>query len=135
VKRFGVFGALGLLLLGLMIPARASADTLPIVIQVQTPDGTHVVVSGEGGLSYPRNGQFVRAENATIEGDQLVFTGLSLLGGRVTADRLAVSLNGLGDASLSGLQVEGRKPQGLPNQVIPLAQGATSSRCRSRSTD
>jgi murein DD-endopeptidase MepM/ murein hydrolase activator NlpD len=123
VKRFGVFGALGLLALALMVPARASADTLPIVIQVQTPDGTHVVVSGEGGLSYPRNGRFVRAENATIEGDQLVFTGLSLLGGRVTADRLAVSLNGLGDASLSGLQVEGRKPQGLPNQVIPLADG------------
>jgi murein DD-endopeptidase MepM/ murein hydrolase activator NlpD len=123
VKRFGVFVALGLSALALMVPARASADALPVVVQVQTPDGTHVVVSGEGGLSYPRNGRFVRAENVTIEGDQLVFTGLSLLGGRVTADRLAVSLNGLGDASLSGLQVEGRNPQGLPNQVIPLAHG------------
>jgi murein DD-endopeptidase MepM/ murein hydrolase activator NlpD len=123
VKRFGVFGALGLSAVALMVPARASADALPVVVQVQTPDGTHVVVSGEGGLSYPRNGRFVRAENVTIEGDQLVFTGLSLLGGRVTADRLAVSLNGLGDASLSGLQVEGRNPQGLPNQVIPLAHG------------
>jgi murein DD-endopeptidase MepM/ murein hydrolase activator NlpD len=123
VKLFGVLAALGVLLLALMVPARARADALPLVVQVQIPDGTHVVVSGEGGLSYPRNGRFVRAENVTIEGDQLVFTELSLLGGRVTADRLAVSFNGLGDASLSGLLVEGRKPQGLPNQVVPLADG------------
>ena len=59
----------------------------------------------------------------TVEGDQLVFTGLSLLGGRVTADRLAIPVNGFGDAAVSGLRVEGRKPQGLPNQVIPLKDG------------
>jgi murein DD-endopeptidase MepM/ murein hydrolase activator NlpD len=32
-------------------------------------------------------------------------------------------VNGFGDASLSGLRIEGRKPQGLPNQVIPLKDG------------
>ena len=123
VKRFGILAGLGLALLALLLPARASADVLPVVVQVQAPDGTHVQVSGEGALSYPRNGRFVRAQSVTVEGDHLIFTGLSLLGGRVTADRLVIPVNGFGDASLSGLRVEGRKPQGLPNQVIPLKDG------------
>jgi hypothetical protein len=114
VKRFSVLAGLGLALLALLLPARASADVLPIVVQVQAPDGTHVRVSGEGALSYPRNGRFVRAESVTVEGDHLIFTGLSLLGGRVTADRLVIPVNGFGDASLSSLRVEGRKPQGIP---------------------
>jgi murein DD-endopeptidase MepM/ murein hydrolase activator NlpD len=123
VKRFCVLAGLGLVLLALLLPGRASADALPVVVQVQAPDGTHVQVSGEGALSYPRSGRFVRAQSVTVEGDHLVFTGLSVLGGRVTADKLAIPLNGLGDASLSGLRVQGRKPQGLPNQVIPLKDG------------
>ena len=123
VKRFGILAGLGLALLALLLPARASADVLPVVVQVQAPDGTHVQVSGEGALSYPRNGRFVRAQSVSVEGDHLIFTGLSLLGGRVKADRLVIPVNGFGDASLSGLRIEGRKPQGLPNQVIPLKDG------------
>ncbi len=123
VKRFGILAGLGLALLALLLPARASADVLPVVVQVQASGGTNIQVSGEGALSYPRNGRFVRAQSVTVEGDQLVFTGLSLLGGRVTADELVIPVNGFGDASLSGLRVEGRKPQGLPNQVIPLRDG------------
>ena len=123
VKRFSVLAGLSFVLLALLLPARASAAVLPVVVQVQAADGMHIQVSGEGALSYPRNGRFVRAQSVTVEGDQLVFTGLSLLGGRVTADRLAIPVNGFGDASLSGLRVEGRKPQGLPNQVIPLKDG------------
>jgi len=123
VKRFGIVAGLGLALLALLLPARASADVLPVVVQVQAPDGTHVQVSGEGALSYPRKGRFVRAQSVTVEGDHLIFRGLSLLGGRVTADQLVIPVNGFGDASLSGLRVEGKKPQGLPNQVIPLKDG------------
>jgi Peptidase family M23 len=122
VKRFGVLAGLGLALLALL-PARASADVLPVAVQVKAPGGTKIQVSGEGALSYPRNGRFVRAQSITVESDNLVFTGLSLLGGRVTADQLVIPLNGVGDASLSGLKVEGKKPQGLPNQVIPLEDG------------
>jgi Peptidase family M23 len=122
VKRISVLAGLGLVLLPLL-PARASADVLPVVVQVQPPDGTKIQVSGEGALSYPRNGRLVRARSVTVQGDQLVFTGVSLLGGRVTADRLAIPVSGFGDASLSGLRVEGKKPQGLPNQVIPLEDG------------
>ncbi len=123
VKRFSFPAGLGLLLLALLLPARASADVLPVAVQVQVSGGTNIQVSGEGALSYPRNGRFVRAQAVTVEGDHLVFTGLSLLGGRVTADQLVIPANGFGDASLSGLRVEGRKPQGLPNQVIPLRDG------------
>lgn len=123
VKRFGVLAGLGLVLVALLLPARASADVLPVVVQVQPPDGTRIQVSGEGTLSYPRNGRFVRARSVVLEGDQLVFTGVSLLGGRVTADRLAIPVNGFGEASLSGLRVEGKRPQGLPNQVVPLKDG------------
>jgi hypothetical protein len=123
VKRFSVFAGLGLALLALVLPARASAEVLPVVVQVQAPGGTHIQVSGEGALSFPRNGRFVRAQTVTVEGDHLIFTGLSLLGGRVRADQLVIPVNGFGDASLSGLRVEGRRPQGLPNQVIPLKDG------------
>jgi Peptidase family M23 len=123
VKRFSILAGLGLALLALLLPARASADALPVVVQVQGPDGTHIQVSGEGPLSFPRNGRFVRAQSVTVEGDHLVFNGISLLGGHVTAGQLVIPVNGLGDASLSGLRVEGRKPQGLPNQVIPLKDG------------
>jgi len=123
VKRFSVLAGLGLPLLALLLPARASADVLPVAVQVQSANGTIVQVSGEGALSYPRNGRFVRAQSVTVEGDHIVFTGLSLLGGRVTVEQLVVPVNGFGDASLSGLRVEGKKPQGLPNQVIPLKGG------------
>jgi hypothetical protein len=123
VKRFSVLAGLGLVLLALLLPAGASADVLPVALQVQSADGTTVQVSGEGALSYPRHGRFVRAQSVTVEGDHIVFTGLSLLRGRVTVDQLVVPLNGFGDASLSGLRVEGKKPQGLPNQVIPLKDG------------
>jgi hypothetical protein len=123
VKRFSVLAGLGLAMLALLLPARASADVLPVAVQVQSADGTTVQVSGEGALSYPRNGRFVRAQSVTVEGDHIVFTRLSLLGGRVTVDQLVVPLNGFGNASLSGLRVEGKKPQGLPNQVIPLKDG------------
>src|SRR6187551_3982725 len=99
VKRFSILAGLGLVLLAVFLPARASADVLPVVVQVQAPDGTHVQVSGEGALSYPRNGRFVRAQSVTIKGDHLIFTGLSLLRGRVTADRLVIPVNGFGDAS------------------------------------
>lgn len=123
VKRFSIVAGLGLVLLALVVPARASAGALPIVVQVEAPDGMRVQVSGEGALGYPRNGHFVRAQSVTVEGDRLVFTGLSLLGGRVTADQLAVPVSGFGDAWINGLRVEGRTPQGLPNQVIPLEDG------------
>jgi hypothetical protein len=123
VKRFSVLAGLGLAMLALLLPARASADVLPVAVQVQSADGTTVQVSGEGALSFPRNGRFVRAQSVTVEGDHIVFTGLSLLRGRVTVGRLVVPVNGFGDASLSGLRVEGNKPQGLPNQVIPLSDG------------
>jgi peptidase M23-like protein len=123
VKRISVLAGLGLVLLPLLLPARASADVRPVVVQVQPPDGTKIQVSGEGALSYPRNGRLVRARSVTVQGDQLVFAGVSLLGGRVTADRLAIPVSGFGDASLSGLRVEGKKPQGLPNQVLPLEDG------------
>ena len=123
VKRFSVLAGLGLALLALVLPARASADVLPVVVQVQAPDGTHIQVSGEGTLSFPRNGRLVRAQTVTVEGDHLIFTALSLLGGRVSADQLVIPVNGFGEASLSGFRVEGRKPQGLPNQVIPLKDG------------
>jgi hypothetical protein len=123
VKRFSILAGLGLVLLALALPARASADALPVVVQVKGPGGMRVQVSGEGSLSYPREGRLVRAQSVTVEGDSLVFTGLSLLGGRVTADQLAVPVDGFGDAWVNGLRVEGRKPQGLPNQVIPLRDG------------
>jgi Peptidase family M23 len=123
VKRFSLLGGLGVLLLALLLPVQASADVLPVAVQVRSADGMTVQVSGEGALSYPRTGRFVRAQSVTVEGDQIVFTGLSLLRGRVTADQLIVPVNGLGDASLTGLRVEGKKPQGLPNQVIPLRDG------------
>ena len=123
VKRFSVLAGLGLVLLALVLPARASAEVLPVVVQVQAPDGTHIQVSGEGTLSFPQNGRLVRAQTVTVEDDHLIFTALSLLGGRVSADQLVIPVNGFGEASLSGFRVEGRKPQGLPNQVIPLKDG------------
>jgi hypothetical protein len=123
VQRFTLLAGFGLVLLAVLLPARASADVLPVAVQVKASDGTTIQVAGEGALSYPRNGRFVRAQSITVEGDNLVFTGLSLLGGRVTADQLVIPMNGVGDASLSGLKVEGKMPQGLPNQVIPLEDG------------
>ena len=123
MKRFGVLAALGFVLLGALLPARASADALPVAVQVQAPDGSKVVVSGEGALSFPRSGRFVRAESVTLQDGRLVFTGLSLLGGRVTADELVVPTNPLEPATVSGLRVEGKRPDGLPNQVIPLRDG------------
>jgi murein DD-endopeptidase MepM/ murein hydrolase activator NlpD len=123
VQRFTLLAGFGLVLLAFLLPARASADVLPVAVQVKASDGTTIQVAGEGALSYPRNGRLARAQSITVEGDNLVLTGLSLLGGRVTADQLVMPMNGVGDASLSGLKVEGKMPQGLPNQVIPLKDG------------
>ena len=123
VKRFGILAWLGLALVALSLPARASADALPVVVSVQSPDGTRIVVSGEGALSYPRSGRLVQAESVTLVDGRLVFSGLSLLGGRITADQLVVPTSGFEQAGISGLTVEGQTPEGLPNQVIPLGEG------------
>jgi hypothetical protein len=123
VKRFGIGAGLGLLLLAFWLPGRASADALPVVLQVQAQDGTSVVISGEGALKYPRSGRFVRAKSVTLENGRLVFTGLSLLGGRVRADELDVPLNAFEPASVTGLRVERKSPESLPNEVIPLRDG------------
>jgi murein DD-endopeptidase MepM/ murein hydrolase activator NlpD len=123
VKLFGIAAAAGLALLALSLPAQASADPLPVVVQVQDPDGTKVIISGEGALSYPQNGRFVRAQSVTLEDGRLVFTGLSLLGGRVKADELVVPTNAYAQAAISGLTVEGKTPEALPNAVIPLRDG------------
>jgi Peptidase family M23 len=123
VKRFAVAAVLGFVLLGFVLPGRASAGPLPVVVQVQAPDGTKVVVSGEGALSYPRNGRFVRAQSVTLVDGRLVFAGLSLLRGHVTVDQLVVPTNPFEPASLSGLEVDGKSPEGLPNQVVPLRDG------------
>jgi hypothetical protein len=123
VKRLGVFSMLCLGLLALALPGRASADALPVVVQVQAPDGTRVVVSGEGPLSFPKNGRVVRAGSVTVQDGRLVFRGLSLLRGRVTADQLVVPATADGQATVAGLRVEGKRPEGLPNEVIPLSDG------------
>lgn len=123
VKRFGITAAAGLALVALALPARASADALPVVVQVKAPDGTTVIVSGEGGLSYPQSGRFVRARSVTLEDRGLVFGDLSLLGGRVRADELVVPTNAYGAATIAGLTVEGKKRDALSNEVIPLKDG------------
>jgi hypothetical protein len=123
VRRFGIVVGASLVLLSLALPARASADAPPVVLEVNSPDGTQVVVSGEGALSYPQNGRFVDAESVAVEDGRLVFSRLSLLGGRIMADRLVVPLNASGPAAVSGLAVEGEKPEALPNQVVPLQDG------------
>jgi Peptidase family M23 len=123
VRRIALLGGVCLLLVALVAPAAARADSLPVVVQVKTPGGNQIVVSGEGALSFPKDGKFIRAESVKLQQDALVFTGLSLLGGRVTADQLVVPTQGFGPAGLAGLRVEGKRRMGLPNQVIPLADG------------
>jgi hypothetical protein len=122
VKRLSIV-LFGLVAFALVGASSALAGNSPVVVQVQAPDGTKVVVSGEGALSYPRSGRFVRAESVTLVDETLVFTGLSLLGGRVTADQLVVPNFGYGQAGIAGLTVEWKPSEGLPNQVIPLSDG------------
>jgi len=122
VRRFtGVL--LGCLAVVLGGASSALGDGMPVVVEVKPPDGPQVVVSGEGALSYPASGRFVRAESVTLQDQTLVFTGVSILGGRITANQLLVPNSGYGQAGVSGLTVEGRRVEGLPNQVIPLTDG------------
>jgi hypothetical protein len=123
VRRNALLGGLCLLLVALAAPAAARASELPVVVQVKAPGGQQVVVSGEGALNFPKSGRLVRAESVKLEQDALVFTGISLLAGRITADQLVVPTQGFGPAGLASLRVEGKKRAGLPNQVIPLADG------------
>jgi hypothetical protein len=123
VKRLGIVVAASVGLFALLLPALARADGLPVVVQVQSPGGPKIVVSGEGALSYPRNGRFVKAESVTLQDERLVFSMLSLLGGRIRADQLVVPLDANEAATVSGLTVEGKRPEALPNQVVPLRDG------------
>lgn len=122
MNRFALLAGLGLALL-VSLPGRADAAALPVAVQIQSPDGTRVVVSGEGALRYPANGRLVRAASVALEGESLVFTDLSVLGGRLTAERLVVPASGFGAASVSGLEARGEAREGLPNEVVPLPQG------------
>jgi hypothetical protein len=123
VKRLGLLGMLSLAVLAVALPGRAGAAPLPTVVEVHAPDGNRIVVSGEGPLSYPRTGRIVRAKSVTVQNGVLVFSGLSLLRGHVTADQLVVPATADGQASIAGLRVEGKRPEGLPNEVIPLRDG------------
>jgi peptidase M23-like protein len=123
MNRVALTAGLGLVLLA-CLPGWAGAATLPVAVQIQSPDGTRVVVSGEGSLRYPASGALVRAASVALEGESLVFRDLSLLGGRLTAERLVVPASGVGQASVTGLEARGETREGLPNEVVPLPRGA-----------
>ena len=124
VKRFSVLAGLSFVLLALLLPARASADMLPVVVQVQAPDGTHVQVSGEGAFELSAE----RPLRARTVGDR---RGRPARLHRPFAPRRARDGRPPRDPGerirrrrcVGSRAVEGRKPQGLPNQVIPLKDG------------
>jgi hypothetical protein len=109
----------GLIVFAIAGPAAGRA-ALPRLVEVDVPDGTRIVVSGQGALSYPENGALVRAASARLEGTRLVIEDLSLLGGRVTAPRLVVPAHGFHHASVSGLALNGHEVAAKPNALIPL---------------
>lgn len=102
VRRIRLTSLFFALVLALAAPA-ARADA-PGVVQIVGPDGRVLVRSDVlAGWSYPEDGSLVQIADAVRGGGELRLVGVSVLGGRIYADGLALGRGPRADAlSLEG---------------------------------
>lgn len=88
--------------------------------EVRGPDGTLIAAAREVPFAYPADGSVLRIGGAAVTATGFELRKVSLLGGRVRAERLRVPAHGLAGAAIDGLAVAGRPEAGTPNALLSL---------------
>jgi murein DD-endopeptidase MepM/ murein hydrolase activator NlpD len=86
--------------------------TAPAAVSVRTSGGRPVSPAG-----------VVSFQSVSREDGSLVFRGVSVLGGQVSAERVVVPDDGFASARVDGLRVDGRPRRAGPNALYPLRAG------------
>jgi hypothetical protein len=111
---------------GLLVPLAAAAPAGASfgLAELRAPGGAVIARAGSGGFAFPGNGASVSIASAGIEARPLraVLRGVSLLGGRVRAERIDVPGRGLRGARVLGLTVDGVAVRAGANTYVPLGR-------------
>jgi cell wall-associated NlpC family hydrolase len=88
---------------------------------VEVLHGKSAVASwGLGPLAYPEDGSALEVQSATAGGDRIELHGVSLLQGRITAERIALHPSRPSLDWIDGLVVNGVSVRPTPNRIVPL---------------
>lgn len=101
----------------LAVPPGTAASPLA---EVRGPDGTLIAAARSTPFAYPADGSVMRIAGAAATGNGFELTGVSLLAGRVQAERLRIPARGLAGSAVDGLSVSGRREAGTANALLSL---------------
>jgi hypothetical protein len=107
-----------LIVTGGLFPGGASAAGG--VVEVRAADGRLLASITPGALSYPSDGSIVSVGSLAWHGGTVELDDVSLLDGRIQAQRIVVPMRGFGGASVSVLVVDGQLEPVAPNVLIPF---------------
>ena len=107
-------------LAAVLLPAPAQAY---ISAELRAADGSLIASAGEGAFAHPGGGGALRIGAAAHANDRAVLSGVVLLGGRVTAERLVIPARGVRGARIDGLRVDGKAVAGRANALRMLGDG------------
>jgi cell wall-associated NlpC family hydrolase len=111
------FALAAVLALALTVAPAAAAEILGTA-QVRAPDGKLLAQARNGPFSYPGDGSVLAIENVVAGERKVELHGVSILGGRVHADRVVLR-RGHG-ATIEGLVVDGLLRDATPNALFSL---------------
>jgi hypothetical protein len=113
-------GRLAVLVAGIALLGAVPALATPPLAEIRGADGSLIVAAQEAPFAYPADGSVLRIGSAAATATGLELHGVSLLDGRVRADRLRVPRHGLAGAAVDGLEVAGRAEAGTANALLSL---------------
>ena len=105
----------------LAVVPQAIGRTSPV--EVLAPRGAVVAEAGAFPFAFPAGGSLVSVRSAWADARGVELQGITLLGGRVHADRVFVPARGTAGARVDGLVVDGLAAEASTNTLIPLGGG------------
>jgi cell wall-associated NlpC family hydrolase len=100
--------------------AASDAFASPPMAEVRDAEGALIAAARTTPFAYPADGSVLRIGGASATAHGLELRDVSLLNGRVSADRLLVPADGLAGSALEGLTVAGRSEPGTANALLSL---------------
>jgi cell wall-associated NlpC family hydrolase len=100
----------------------AASDALAAAPMAEVRDaaGSLIAAARTAPFAYPADGSVLRIGGASVTARGLELRDVSLLDGRVRANRLRVPAHGLAGSALEGLSVAGRTEAGTANALLSL---------------
>jgi len=102
-----------------LAPAASAAGAIGLA-EIRQADGTLVRRAGTGAFAYPADGSVLSVASSKATPSGVTLEHVSILGGRIQIDRLAVPAKGIAGARVENLVVDGLLRDASPNDVLSL---------------